>query len=94
MLVAPLAQWTRVPEAGAVQAMAEAKERLQRLEPCCLGDAVAMLMAVTVVGGDCPPPETVALITRSVAFLTADAPRLRRPWLERLVLAYAGNAHA
>lgn len=92
LLVAPLMRWDRVPEAGAVRAMAEAKERLQRLEPRCLGDAVAMLMAVTVVGGDCPPPETVALVTRSVAFLAADAPQLRRPWLERLVVGYAGCA--
>ncbi|MBK3800577.1 hypothetical protein GAY33_15270 [Azospirillum brasilense] len=90
--MAPLTQWERVPEAGAVQAMADAKERLQRLEPRCLGDVVAMLMAVTVVGGDCPPPETVALVTRSVTFLTADAPQLRRLWLERLVVAYAGSA--
>ncbi|CAO3419242.1 hypothetical protein [Azospirillum argentinense] len=93
VLTAPLAHWDRVPEAGAVRAMAAAKERLQRLEPRCLGDAVALLMTVTVAGGDCTPPETVAMITRSVAFLTADAPHLRRPELEHLVLAYAMHMH-
>ena len=50
-------------------------------------------MAVTVVGGDAPPPETVTLITRSVAYLTADAPQFRRPALERLALDYARRVH-
>jgi len=43
-----------------------------------------------VAGGDpAPGPETVSLITRSVAYLTTDAPQLRRPTLERVAMDYS-----
>jgi len=92
-LMAPMKAWPGVPDAESVAAMDAASARLHALEPQSLGDAVAKLMAVTVASGDCPPPETVSLITTSVAYLTRDAPELRRPALERFVLAYAQRMH-
>lgn len=92
-LVAAFPAFSEVPTSDAVAAMDATTRRLHALEPCSLGDAVTALMAVTVVGGACPPPETVTLITRSVAYLTPDAPQLRRPALERLALDYARRLH-
>jgi len=92
-LVAAFPAWSEVPSSSAVAAMDAARQRLHALEPRCLGDAVAKLMAVTVAGGDCPPPETVTLITSSIAYLTTDAPYLRRPALESLTMDYARRLH-
>lgn len=89
-LVAAFPGWDEVPSAAAVAAMSAAAGRLRALEPRCLGDAVALLMTATVAGGDpAPGPETVSLITRSVAYLTTDAPQLRRPALERVAMDYS-----
>jgi len=92
ILTAPLSEWWRVPDRDAITAMMAAKGRIMDRDPRSLGDVVAKLMTVTVAGtgGDCLPPDTLSLITRSVAYLTQQTPQLRRPNLELLAHTYAG----
>ena len=72
------------PRYDAAEAVHEAaRRRLYRLRPACLGDAVAKLLAVTVAGNERMAPDDVGMIAETVAFLTRDAPGLRRPEVVR-----------
>jgi len=70
-----------------------AQERLRTLRPGCLGDAIALLLAVAVASGEHKTPDDVRLIGTAVRFLTRREPALRRPAVLRRAMAQARAAY-
>lgn len=70
-----------------------AQDRLRTLRPGCLGDAVALLLAVAVAGDERKTPDDVGMIGAAVRFLTRRAPDLRRPRILRHAMARARAAY-
>ncbi|HEY0838035.1 MAG TPA: hypothetical protein VGE72_29255, partial [Azospirillum sp.] len=77
---------------AAAQRYAAAQDRLRALRPECLGDAVALLLAVAVAGGEHRTPDDIGMIGAAVGFLTRRAPGLRRPRVLRRAMAQARAA--
>jgi hypothetical protein len=66
-------------------------DRLYGLRPSCLGDAVAKLLGVLLVGEPLRPDDA-GMIVAAVEAVTADAPALHRPALLRAALDNARAA--